>query len=351
MKALVKFDRAPGNMEVRTVPDPEPAPDEVVVAVRACGVDRGGDLYVWKSTPGMPFAVPVVPGAENCGEIAAVGSAVTGWKVGDRVVSEVIVDSCGRCAYCHAGHPNHCAAKVDLGRMVDGAYAEFFTVKASHIHRIPDDVSFRAAVLCEMAAVVAHNLVETITIQPGDDFAVVGPGPIGLIAVQLAAAAGASRVLAVGLENDAPRLALARELGATHTLTSDSEDYVDSIAAEFGDGFHVVAEGSGHPGGVATAIDLARPCGTLAAIGTPVGSSVSLDWTQIPLKSLRVQGTYAHLWSTWELVLKLMADGALRTEQLCSREEPLERWQEAFEDAENDRGVVKIAVTPDGEPL
>jgi 2-desacetyl-2-hydroxyethyl bacteriochlorophyllide A dehydrogenase len=351
MKALVKFDREPGNMELRTVPDPDPGPDEVVVAVRACGVDRGGDLYVWKSTPGMPFAVPVIPGAENCGEIVAVGSAVTDRKVGERVVSEVIVDSCGRCAHCHAGFTNHCAEKVDLGRMIDGAYAEFFKVKASHVHRIPDGVSWKAAVLCEMAAVVAHNLVETIAIEPGDDFAVVGPGPIGLIAVQLAAAAGADRILAVGLERDAPRLALARELGATHTLASDAADYEAAVAEEFGEGFNVVAEGSGHPSGVATAIDLARPRGTLAAIGTPVGSSVSLDWVQIPLKSLRVQGTYAHLWSTWELVLRLMASGALKTERLTTREEPLENWQQAFEDAETDPEVVKIAVTPNGEPL
>jgi L-iditol 2-dehydrogenase len=351
MKALVKFDRAPGNMELRTVPDPEPGRDEVVVAVRACGVDRGGDLYVWKSTPGMPFAVPVIPGAENCGEIVAVGADVTDRVIGERVVSEVIVDSCGHCAQCRAGFINHCPEKVDLGRMIDGAYAEFFKVKAAHVHRIPDGVSWKAAVLCEMAAVVAHNLVETIAIKSGDDVAVVGPGPIGLIAVQLAAAAGADRVLAVGLERDAPRLALARELGATHTLCSDSADYEAALGAEFGDGFAVVAEGSGHPGGVATALRLARPRGTLAAIGTPVGSSVALDWTQIPLKSLRIQGTYAHLWSTWELVLRLMGNGTLRTDLLTTRSEPLERWQQAFEDAEHSPDVVKIAVTPNGEPL
>lgn len=351
MKALVKFARAPGNMEVRTVPDPAPGPDEVVVGVRACGVDRGGDLYVWKSTPGMPFAVPVIPGAENCGEIVAVGAEVTGWSVGDRVVSEVIVGACGRCLHCRAGYVNHCRDKVDLGRMVDGAFAEFFSVGARYIHRIPPEVSWRAAVLSEMAAVVAHNLVESTTIRPGDDVAVVGPGPIGLIALQLALAAGAERLLVVGLEQDAPRLELASQLGATHILASDSAGFDAHVSEVFPNGFAVVAEASGHPGGVATALGLARARGTLAAIGTPLGSTVPLDWTQIALKSLTVRGTYAHVWSTWELVLSLMANGTLRTEELTTRSEPLEQWERAFRDAEDDRTVVKIALTPGGQVL
>jgi 2-desacetyl-2-hydroxyethyl bacteriochlorophyllide A dehydrogenase len=347
VKALVKYDRAPGHMELRTVDDPAPAVDEVVVAVKACGVDRGGDLYVWKSTPGMPFAVPVIPGAENCGEIVAVGRDVRGWAVGDRVVSEVIVDSCGTCAHCRAGFINHCASKLDLGRMVDGAYAEFFSVSAHHLHRIPDGVSMKAAVLTEMAAVAAHNLVESVVIRPGDDVAVVGPGPVGLLALQLARAAGAARVAAVGLDSDGWRLDMARSLGATHTLIAGSPE----IADEFPDGFHVVAETSGAPGGVATALALTRARGTLAAIGTPVGKSVPVDWTQIALKSLTVRGTYAHLWSTWELVLQMMADGTLQTEPLMTYSEPLERWQEAFEADERASDLVKIAVTPNGEAL
>ena len=113
----------------------------------------------------------------------------------------------------------------------------------------------------------------------------------------------------------------------------------------------MVAESTGRAAGVANALALAGPRGAIAAIGTPVGVSVSLDWTQIALKSLTVRGTYAHVWSSWETVLKLMANGTLRTESLTTREEPLERWRQAFEDAEHDPNVVKIAITPNGEPL
>jgi L-iditol 2-dehydrogenase len=351
VKALVKYDRAPGHMEVRTVDDPEPARDEVVVKVRACGVDRGGDLYVWKSTPGMPFAVPVIPGAENCGEIVHVGAEVRERSAGDRVVSEVIVDACGECAFCRAGYRNHCPDKLDLGRMVDGAYAEYFSVKAINLHRIPDGVSMRAAVMSEMAAVAVHNLLENATLRAGDDVAIVGPGPVGLLAVQLARASGARTVLCVGLERDATRLQLSREQGATHVLMADRDDYAAQLADHFPGRFHVVAETSGSPSRVATALDLARPRGTLAAIGTPVGSAVTLDWTQIALKSLTIRGTYAHIWSSWERVLKLMAAGTLRTDSLVTHCEPLERWQEAFEAAQGLGDVVKIAVVPGADPL
>ena len=259
MKAVVKYDRRPGHMELRDVADPVAGPGEVVVRVRACGVDRGGDLYVWRSTPGMAFEVPVIPGAENCGEIAEVGEGVHGWDVGDRVVSEVIVGSCGTCGYCHGGHPMHCRERLDLGRAVDGAYAEYFAVPARHVHRIPDGVSFRAAVLAEMAAVAARNLCERTVTRPGDDVAVVGPGPVGLLSVQLAVDAGARHVVMVGLEADRTRLELARALGATDVLT-------EGFADAYPEGFDVVADTSGSPSGVQLAIELAKPLGQVAAI-------------------------------------------------------------------------------------
>jgi 2-desacetyl-2-hydroxyethyl bacteriochlorophyllide A dehydrogenase len=332
-------------MELREVPDPVAGPGEVVVRVRACGVDRGGDLYVWRSTPGMPFAVPVIPGAENCGEIAEVGEGVRGWEVGDRVVSEVIVGSCGACAYCHGGHPMHCRERVDLGRAVDGAYAEYFAVPAAHVHRIPDGVTFRAAVLAEMAAVAARNLCEQTVIRPGDDVAIVGPGPVGLLSVQLAVAAGARHVVMVGLKGDRSRLELARALGATDAITSDTEGFADA----YPDGFDVVADTSGTAGGVQLAIDLAKPLAQVAAIGTPVGKQVPLEWVQVALKGLTIRGTYAHAWSTWELVLDLMGRGALTPEPLVTHVLPLERWEDAFNQSDGDREAIKIAVTPGGE--
>lgn len=347
MRAIVKFDAPLGSIELREIPVPRPRENEVLVAVRACGVDRGGDLYIWKSTPGMPFKIPVVPGAENCGEVAAVGSAVRDWSVGDRVVSEVIVGSCGHCERCMRGDFRFCIGKKDLGRAVDGAFAEYYTVAQQYLHRIPDNVSWRAAVLTEMAAVAAHNILETIIIRPDHDVAVIGPGPVGLLAAQMAKIAGARRVVLLGLQSDEFRMKIAREhLGLTEQLLVDSQDFQDRLQASYPNGFPVVVEASGSSTGADLALNLAAPRGTVAAIGTPLGKKLSVDWVRIAVRQLTVQGTYAHVWSTWELVLALMGSGKLITEPLYTGSFTLEQWEEAFNLSDKSADVIKIGICP-----
>jgi len=346
MRALVKVDRAPGHMEVREVPDPTPGPGEVVVEVKACGVDRGGDLYVWRSTPGMPFAVPVVVGAENCGTVVAVGRGVDSWRTGDRVVSEVIVGSCGQCARCLSGDDLHCKDKRDLGRMVDGAFAEFFVTPATRLHRIPDSVSWRGAVLTEMAAVAARNLVERVVVRAGDRVAVVGPGPVGLIAIQLLAGIGASQVVAVGLTQDQYRLDLASSLGATDQMASDATEFADTMAERYPLGFDVVAECTGSASGIGTALSLGAPHGTIAAIGTPVGKTTPVDWARVAMNDLTIQGTYAHKWTTFERVLQLMGSGRVVTDPLYTRSYPLAQWEQAFDAVDASQDLVKVGLCP-----
>jgi L-iditol 2-dehydrogenase len=346
MRALVKYDRAPGHMEIRQVPDPTPADHEVVIEVKACGVDRGGDLYVWRSTPGMPFAVPVVVGAENCGTVVAVGRDVRSWRPGDRVVSEVIVGSCGRCARCLSDDYLHCAQKRDLGRMVDGAFAEYFAAPETRLHRIPDTVSWRGAVLTEMAAVAARNLVERVVIRGGDRVAIVGPGPVGLIATQLVAGVGASQVVAVGLTSDQDRLDLACSLGATDQLHGDAPDFADQVASRYPLGFDVVAECTGSASGIGTALSLAAPHGTIAAIGTPVGKTTPVDWARVAMNDLTIQGTYAHKWTTFERVLQMMGSGRIATNQLYTRSYDLSEWEASFEAVDRSQDLIKVGLCP-----
>ena len=346
MRALVKYAEGPGHMEVREHPDPTCGPGQVVVAVKACGVDRGGDLYVWRSVPGMAYSIPVVVGAENCGEVVEVGPEAHGWSVGDRVVSEVIVGSCGHCALCLSGRELHCREKQDLGRMVDGAFADYFAVPATRLHRIPDSVSWRGAVLTEMAAVVGRNLLEEVRIVPGQRVAVVGPGPVGLMAVQLAAAAGASEVVVVGLTSDADRITLATGLGATGALVSDAEGFAEVAAAGYPDGFDVVAECTGSSSGIGTALALAAPHATIAAIGTPLGKTTPVEWAQVAMKDLTIRGTYAHRWSTFESVLGLMGSGVLQTESLYTRSYDLADWETAFNAVDESRDLIKVGLCP-----
>ncbi|WP_157157585.1 zinc-binding dehydrogenase [Diaminobutyricimonas sp. LJ205] len=344
MKALVKFDSSPGHMEIRDLPIPKPGPHEVLIRVKACGVDRGGDLYIWKSDPAMRFKIPVVVGAENCGEVAAVGEAVADWHVGDRVVSEVVVGKDG------GGKGSSDAAYLfqeerwDIGRNVDGAFAEYFAVHERFVHAIPDNVSWRAATLFEMAAVVVRNLVEVVGIPASGHVAVIGPGPIGNIAAQVVKASGATPVL-FGMQRDVERFEIASSVGVTEHLIVDAPDFKEQLAHRFPNGFPLVVEGSGGQNAMSLALDLAASQGTIAMIGGSTKES-TVNWVTLLLKELKIQSTYAHTWSTWELTAKMAAAGKLNLEPLVSKAYPLEDWETAFQEVDTSMDVLKVAICP-----
>lgn len=348
MKALVKYDRAAGHTEIREIPVPVPKADEVLVRVKACGVDRGADLWVWKSVPGMWFALPVVIGAENCGEVAAIGSAVKDWSVGDRVVSEVVIGPAGGGKGSIDDDYLFAPDKLDLGRKTNGAFAQYFVVRERYLHRIPDNVSWRAAVLSEMAAVAARSVLEVIGVPKGAPVAIIGPGPVGLIAAQLARIGGASEVVLFGLAQDEGRFAIARELGVTNCVVTDVPASIEEMEKRFPSGFPLVIEASGGVSGAALALKLAAIKGTIAALGTPLGKQLPVDWVLIALKQLTIQGTYGHIWSTWELILSLAESGELKLEPLYSTQYPLEDWETAFIQTDTNPALLKVAVCPNG---
>lgn len=344
MKALVKYAAEPGSMEIREYPVPVPGPTEVLVKVKACGVDKGGDLYIWKSHPVMKFKVPVIVGAENCGEVAAVGSAVQDWKPGDRVTSEVVIGkdgggkgSDGDTTYLFQ------AEKWDLGRNVDGGFAEYFVVDQRFLHAIPDTVNWRAATLFEMAAVVVRNLLEVVQIPRDQVVAIIGPGPIGQISAQIVWALGGTPVI-FGLERDAERFALAASMGLREHVVVDSPDF-DEQLARYGGTFKYVVEASGGTNAIPLAIQLSATQGTVAVIGGNASdTTISSGW--FLMKELTVKGSYAHTWSSWEKVAELAGSGALDLEPLYTGSYSLDDWEEAFHKVDTDPSIIKVGLCP-----
>ncbi|WP_170154389.1 zinc-dependent alcohol dehydrogenase [Protaetiibacter intestinalis] len=344
MKALVKYAAEAGSMEIREYPVPVPGATEVLVKVKACGVDKGGDLYIWKSHPVMKFRVPVIVGAENCGEVAAVGSAVMDWNPGDRVTAEVVIGkegggkgSHGDTAYLFQSE------KWDLGRNVDGGFAEYFVVDQRFLHAIPDSVSWRAATLFEMAAVAIRNLLEVVQIPRDRRVAIIGPGPIGQISAQIVRWLGGTPVI-FGLERDADRFALASSLGFREHVIVDRPDF-DAQVARYGETFPYVVEASGGVNALPLAIQLASVQGTVAVIGgnaaeTPVSSGWFL------MKELTMKGSYAHTWSSWEKVAELAGSGALDLEPLYTGSYSLEDWEVAFREVDTDPSIIKVGLCP-----
>ena len=227
MKAVVKFQRGKGSMELRDVAMPVFGDHEILIRIRASGV-CGTDYHIY--TGEYQSFPPHIVGHEFSGEIVEVGSKVTQLKPGDRVISELNVESCGICRYCKTGNPQICLSKKAPGTHIDGSYAEFQKMPAHLIHMLPDSVTFEDAAVIEPAAIVAHSLLERTKVEPQDFVVVLGPGPIGLLSLQMAKQYGARTVVMVGTDVDEKhRLPLAKKLGADYVMNASRGDVAQKI--------------------------------------------------------------------------------------------------------------------------
>jgi len=345
MQALVKTASGPGHLELREVPVPQIAPGEVLIRVRACGI-CGSDLKIQDDE--HPYTPPVVIGHESAGEIAEVGNSVTGWVVGDRVVSEQHTHACGHCRQCLTGNAFACVSKRAPGYFVDGAFAEFIKVSAWLLHRIPDNLSFVEAALSEPAAVAAHGVVDRTGIGPEDVVLVLGCGPIGLVAAKMAQAAGAAKVIVTGIDRDEDvRLPKARELGIDHVVNvmqTDLAALVEDLTG--GEGADVVIELSGAPPAITQAFQLARRLGRVGIIGQPPTDEVAIPYREALFGALTVSFSYSSKYTSWERVLSLFERGAIRPAQFITHVLPLDEWERGF-DLSRSGEAVKVVLEPE----
>lgn len=325
MKALVKLSHAPEDAELRQVEEPRAGEGEVVVKLHAAGV-CGTDLKLYKGLY-HSYKTPLILGHELCGTIAE--STVPELRPGMRVVSRTIVESCGKCRACLAGRESLCPAKKRIGFDVDGAFAEYIKLAAHQIHVLPDGVSLDLAVLTEPLTVVVHAL-KPISIHPSERVLIIGPGPIGLLALLICKANGAA-VAVVGRRQDAKRLELARTMGADQTLFSEDERVMEDIRAfSGGQGPDVVLECSGSAAGVTMGLRAVRPAGTYVQIGTS-SREVTADFMQIAYKEIRVYGSIGHNRRDWDDSLRLLASGLLDLRPFLGNDYALEEWKAALD--------------------
>lgn len=276
MKAmtLAAYDK----LELATVPVPKPGPGEVLCRIKSvaiCGSDPKmihGD-YAWTNWP--PY-YPFIMGHEWAGQVVALGEGVTDFQAGDRVAGEAHV-GCGKCDNCKKGHYTVCLnygkdghdGGLDVGHRHYGFYwqganAEYNVYKASALHRIPDNVSYDVAAMCDCAGVAFHG-VEMAGVTPGGTCVVIGPGPIGLCAMQECKALGAARVIVVGR---GAKLEKARELGADVCVDFEKEDPVARVLELTGGrGADVVLDNIGLEWSIDEGIAMVRPGGKVLVCG------------------------------------------------------------------------------------
>ncbi len=331
-----------GNVEVRDIPEPTPGPGEALIEVAAAGI-CGTDLHIFhdefRSNP------PVVLGHEVAGRVVAVGEGVDEALIGSRVTTETYYSTCGQCRYCRSGHANLCLQRRSIGSAVNGGFTRHLKVPARNLHALPASVSDRAGALTEPLACVTHALLTRPVIRPGDVVAITGPGAIGLLATQVARAAGATVVM-LGTPLDADRLGLAKRLGAAYTVVvgqDDPRELLGDITVE-GLGADVVIECSGAGPAAGSLLALARRGAHFVQVGL-FGKPVSFDLDQVCFKELKVSGTNASTPQSWLRALELLENGQVDTEALISDQYPLSGWRDAFDDFEAKRGV-KLLLVP-----
>jgi len=341
MRAFV-VDR-PGTYRVEEVPEPVPGPGEVLVAVEAAGI-CGSDLELLDGRrPASYVSYPVVPGHEWAGRVASLGPGVSGLAPGDPVVAEGL-RACGVCARCAEGRTNLCTATyAETGFTHPGALADLLVVPAGLVHRLPAGRPVEAAALLEPAACVACGFLEAGMPRPGSRVAVVGDGPLGLLAVLLLGGVALDELVLVG--SRPARMAKAREVGATGVVDRRDEDALAGLAGRF----DVAVEATNSPQGPATALGLLRREGSAILLGISGAGRPAIDPDVIALGHLRVQGVFAASRAAWRWVVDLYAKGILDPEPLVTHRFGLDELDQALATLGARGGdAIKVLVRPDG---
>ncbi|HUR56279.1 MAG TPA: galactitol-1-phosphate 5-dehydrogenase [Opitutaceae bacterium] len=320
MKALLLT--APSKLEFVDFPDPKPAEDEVLLRIRACGI-CGSDIHGWDGSTGRRRP-PLIMGHEASGEVVAAGPRAGSWKVGDRVTFDSTI-YCGTCRFCRAGQVNLCENRRVVGVSPiefkqHGAFAELVTVPSRILYRLPDALPFDQAAMVEPVSIAVHAVQRT-KIAPGATAVVIGSGMIGLLVIQALRWAGAKQIVAVDLADN--RLALARQLGATHALNSGSADVAAEVAKiTEGLGADVSFEVVGFTATLNLALAVVKRGGACVLVGNLSPKTQDFPLQSAITKELTILGSCASA-GEYPLCLDLISRGVIDVKPMIEAVVPL----------------------------
>jgi 2-desacetyl-2-hydroxyethyl bacteriochlorophyllide A dehydrogenase len=344
MKAVAKLRPEPGAMALIDLPIPEPRAGEALVQIQAGGI-CGTDVAIWhwhtavvgQYAPNFPLIVghefsgkvirPSTSGRVKSGEIVAINPQI----------------ACGHCYYCGLGRPTLCDDRKLMGGRINGGWTEFVCVPEQNLHPLPVEVDAAVAPLLEPLSVAVHAVCERVPVRPGDVAAIIGAGPIGLLCLILAKAAGASHVLITGVEADKNRLQLAEKLGGI-PINVEEHDPVAMIRRLQNDGADVVYETSGNAAVLDQSIAMSRRSGRVGLIGLCHGNTVFKS-TPIVLKELELIGSRGYNETTWSLMMRVLPAIASDVQKLVTHEVPFDDFEAALRLVEDRQGA-KIILRP-----
>jgi NADPH:quinone reductase-like Zn-dependent oxidoreductase len=331
----------PGTFEWRELPDPQPAPGEVVVEVHACGLNHL-DLWTEAGALPLPIKLPLTLGCEIAGRVSRIGEGAGAWKPGDRVTVQSNL-YCGECEYCRRGDESMCVNNVILGVQRDGGFAEQVVVPARALVRLSDNVNFSAAAGLTLAGSTAmHMLTNRASVRAGDWVLVMaGASGVGSAAIQIARGLGA-RVISTGSTEQ--KRELARRLGAEFVLDLAKANWtVEARKITDKGGVDLVVE---HIGG--TVLQQAFNClargGTIVTCGATSGREVPLNLWPFFVKQQRLVGSYGRNADDLRATLDWAAQGKLKP--VIDSTVPLAQTPRAFERLRSRQVLGKIVITP-----
>ena len=326
MKALVKTKSERG-IWMEDIAKPEVGHNDVLIKIKRsaiCGTDI--HIFQWDDWAKATIPVPLAIGHEFCGEIVDCGSEVKGFEIGDRVSAEGHI-TCGVCRNCRAGRRHLCMNTVGVGVNRPGAFAEFLSVPAFNVFKLPASISDDMASILDPLGNATHTALSFDLV--GEDVLITGAGPIGIMATAIARYAGARHIVVTDV-NDY-RLGLATAMGATRALNVTRES-IDDTMQNLGmeEGFDVGMEMSGNPTAFQDMLRTMHHGGKIALLGIPP-EEMSIDWNQVIFKGLIIKGIYGReMFETWYKMSSMLQSG-LNIDPIITHHFDIDDFQPAFE--------------------
>ena len=347
MKALVAYDKGDYRFEP-AYPVPECGDDDIIIKTEGCGI-CAGDLkcYYGNSTWGDAthetwVRTPFIPGHEFLGHVVEKGKNITAYEIGDRIIADQIVP-CGKCKFCKSGRYWMCQPHATFGfqKENNGGMAEYVRYpKTAVLHKVPEDMPLEKALLIEPYGCSKHA-VDRAGITVEDVVVISGAGTLGLGMITYAHQMNPAKLIVLDMKDE--RLEKAREFGADIVINPGREDAVKKIQ-DLTDGYgcDIYIEATGHPSSVIQGLQAIRKLGTFVEFSV-FAEPTTVDWTLIgDNKELNILGSHLSPYC-YPYVIRNIADGTLKTDNVVSRYFDLENWEVAFDYATGKYGDFKVA--------
>ncbi len=326
MKALVKARAEPG-IWMADVAEPTYGPNDVLIKMKKtaiCGTDM--HIWHWDEWARRTIKVPMAVGHEYAGEIVAMGSEVRGLSVGDRVSGEGHI-TCGHCRNCRAGRRHLCRNTVGVGVNRAGCFAEYMSLPASNVFKLPDAITDEIASILDPFGNATHTALSFNLV--GEDVLITGAGPIGIMAVAIARFVGSRHVVITDV--NPYRLELARKMGASRALdvrTESLDEAMKSLGME--EGFDVGLEMSGVPSAFHELLRTMHHGGNVALLGI-MPKDTGINWDEVIFKGLVMKGVYGReMFETWYKMSSMLQSG-LDISPVITHRLPIEEYRLGFE--------------------